>query len=161
MRLNDFIRVAIGIVVSFLFYTISSKASPSLLLLFNVFSLVVFYFAIEKGEIFGSGLGAACGLFQDYFFSGVYGVAGLSKTIFGFLAGYLSKKIDVQPPLRNFFFLILLLSFELILWALLFSFIVTENINTRGGLIFFQPVATGILGTFAFFLLKKFKKDTY
>ena len=111
MRLNDFIRVAIGILISFLFYTIFSRISPSFLLLFNVFSLVVFYFAVKKGEIFGSCLGAVCGLFQDYFFSGIYGVAGLSKTISGFLAGYLSKKIDVQPPLRNFFFLIILLSF--------------------------------------------------
>ena len=161
MRLNDFIRVAIGIVVSFLFYTISSKASPSLLLLFNVFSLVVFYFAIEKGEIFGSGLGAACGLFQDYFFSGVYGVAGLSKTISGYLAGYLSKKIDVHPPIRNFLFLIFLLSFDLILWALLYSFIVPDSINTGGGLIFFQPVTTAFLGTFVCFLLNKFKKDEY
>ncbi len=161
MRLNDFIRVAIGILISFLFYTIFSRISPSFLLLFNVFSLVVFYFAVKKGEIFGSCLGTVCGLFQDYFFSGVYGVAGLSKTISGFLAGYLSKKIDIQPPLRSFFFLIILLSFELILWALLFSFIVPESISTGGGLIFFQPVATAVLGTFVHFLLKKFKKDKY
>ena len=161
MRLNDFIRVAIGILISFLLYAIFSRISPSFLLLFNVFSLVVFYFSVKKGEIFGSCLGAVCGLFQDYFFFGVYGVAGLSKTISGFLAGYLSKKIDVQPPLRNFFFLTILLSFELILWALLFSFIVPESINTGGGLIFFQPVATAVLGTFVFFLMKKLKKGKY
>ncbi len=161
MRLNDYIRVAIGILVSFLFYTIFSRISPSLILLLNVFSLVVFYFAMKRGEIFGSCLGAVCGLFQDYFFSGIYGVAGLSKTVSGFLAGYLSKKIDVQPPLRNFFFLVILLSFELILWAMLFSFIVPESINTGGGLIFFQPVATGVLGTLVYFLLKQFKKEKY
>jgi rod shape-determining protein MreD len=159
--MRDFVRIAIGIFTVFLFHTIFSRISPSVLLLFNVFSLVVVYFAMEKGEIFGSYFGAGCGLLQDYFSFGVYGVAGLAKTITGFLAGYISKKIDVHPPMRSFFFLFLLLSFDLILWALLYSFIVPENINTGGGLIYAQPLASAILGSSVFFLLNKMKKSKY
>lgn len=159
--MKDFIRVAIGILVGFLFYSIFSKVSPFVLLFFNIFSLVVFYFAVEKGEIFGSCLGAACGLLQDYFSFGVYGVAGLAKTFSGYLAGYISKKIDVQPPVRNFFFLLLLLSFELIVWALLYSFIVPERLDTGNGLLFFQPLITAFVGSVLFFLMKKIKKNEY
>ncbi len=159
--MRDFIRVAIGILAAFLFYTIFSRFSPLFLLFFNMFSLVVFYFAVEKGEIFGSCLGAACGLLQDYFSFGVYGVAGLAKTISGYLAGYLSKKIDIQPPVRSFFFLFILLSFELVLWAILYSFIIPEPLSTEGGLVLLQPLITAFLGSILFLLLRKIKKDKY
>lgn len=161
MRLNDYIRMAIGILVAFLFCTIFSRISPSVLLLFNFFSLVVFYFAVKKGEVVGACLGTACGLLYDYFFVGVYGVAGMAKTISGYLAGYISRKIDVQPPVRSFIFLLVLLSFELILWALVFSFIVPTRIDTGGGRIFFQPLLTAFLGSILFFIFKKIKKDEY
>jgi rod shape-determining protein MreD len=153
--MRDFIKVAIGIIIAFLFYTIFSRVSPPVLLLFNVLSLVVIYFAVEKGEVFGSCLGAACGLIQDYFSFGVYGVGGLAKTATGYLAGYLSRKIDIGPPLRNFFFLVVLIIFELILWALLYFFIVPESINTGRGLIFIQPLSTALLGSVVFFFMRK------
>ncbi len=161
MMKSDFVRVAVGILAGFLFYTVFSRISPFSLLFFNIFSLVIFYFAVEKGEIFGSCLGAACGLIQDYFSFGVYGVAGLAKTISGYLAGYISKKIDIHPPIRNFFFLLILLSFELILWGLLYSFIIPETLNTGGGLILLQPLITAFLGSILFFLLRKLKKNKY
>ena len=126
--------------------------------LFNFLSLVVIYFAVEKGEVFGSCLGAACGLIHDYFSFGIYGVGGLAKTATGYLAGYLSKKIDIAPPIRNFFFLVVLIIFELILWALLYFFIVPEGINTGRGLIFIQPLSTAFLGSVIFFFMRKLKK---
>lgn len=159
--MRDFVRITIGVLAVFLFHTIFGRISPSVLLLLNVFSLVVVYFAMEKGEVFGSCFGAGCGLLQDYFTFGVYGVAGLAKTITGFLAGYISKKIDVHPPMRSFFFLFLLLSFDLVLWALLYSFIVPETIYTGGGLIYAQPLASALLGSIVFFVLAKLKKSKY
>jgi len=160
--MQNFIKVLIGLLFAFLFFTVFSKISPSLLLVFNVFSLVFIYFAMEKGEVFGSCLGAVCGLVHDYFSSGVLGVLGLAKTVSGYLAGYLSKKIDVQPFLRNFFFILILIGFELILWALLYSFIIGEKVSTKGSLLYFQPPATALLGSISFFTLRKVKKkDMY
>lgn len=160
--MKDFINVLIGLLIAFLFYSIFSKVYPSVLLILNVFSLVVIYFAMEKGEVFGSCLGAGCGLVQDYFSSGVFGVLGLAKTISGYLAGYISKKIDIQPLWRNFIFILILVSFEVLLWALLYSFIIGEKVSTRGGLLFFQPPATAFLGSISFFILRKMKKkDMY
>jgi rod shape-determining protein MreD len=121
--------------------------------------LVVIYFAVEKNEIFGACVGAFCGLIQDSFSLGVFGVAGLAKTIAGFTAGYIAKKIDVHPPLRSFVFIFLLISFEFILWALLYSFIFSGSINTGRGLIFFQPLSTALVGSVLFFFLRKFKRS--
>ncbi len=90
--MKDFVKVSLGIIIAFLLHTTLSKISPSLVLLFNVFSLVVIYFAVEKNEVFGACLGAFCGLIQDSFSLGVFGVAGLAKTIAGFTAGYIAKK---------------------------------------------------------------------
>ena len=157
--MKDFIKISLGIIIAFSLYTTLSKISPSLVLLFNVFSLVVIYFGVEKNEVFGACLGAFCGLIQDSFSLGVFGVAGLAKTIAGFTAGYIAKKIDVHPPLRSFVFIFLLISFEFILWALLYSFVFSGRINTGRGLIFFQPLSTALVGSVLFFFLRKFKRS--
>lgn len=156
--MKSIIRVLVWVIIAFLIYTIFNKISVSLLQLFNVFSLVVIYFAVEKNEIFGAGLGTFCGLIHDSFSLGVFGVAGLAKTIMGFLAGYVSKKIDVLPFWRNFVFIFLLISIEFILWALLYSFIFSQNVSAGGKLIYFQPLTTAIVGSILFLLLKRIKK---
>lgn len=157
--MRDFIKIILGIAIAFFFYAILSKISPSIILLFNVFSLVVIYFAIEKGEVFGACLGAFCGLVQDYFSLGVFGMAGLAKTVTGYLAGYISKKIDVYPLVRSFIFIFILVSFEFILWALLYSFIFTKSLSTGRGLVYFQPFITALVGSFLYLLLRKIKRD--
>jgi rod shape-determining protein MreD len=157
--MKDFIKVSLAIIIAFLLYTVLNKISTSLVLLFNVFSLVVIYFAVKKNEIFGACLGAFCGLIQDSFSLGVFGVAGLAKTVVGFAAGYIAKKIDVHPPLRSFIFIFLLVSLEFILWALLYSFIFSGSINTGRGLIFLQPLVTALVGSFLFFFLRKLERS--
>jgi rod shape-determining protein MreD len=157
--MKDFVKVSVGIIIAFLIYTVLNKISPSLVLLINVFSLVVIYFAVEKNEIFGACLGAFCGLIQDSFSLGVFGVAGLAKTLAGFTAGYIAKKVDVRPPLRSFMFIFLLISLEFILWALLYSFIFSESINTGRGLVFLQPLSTALVGSFLFSFLRKFGRS--
>ena len=157
--MKDFIKVALGIIIAFFLYTILNKISPSLIQLFNVLSLVVIYFAIEKNEIFGACLGGFCGLIQDSLSLGVFGVAGLAKTVTGFTAGYISKKVNVLPLLRSFIFIFMLMGLEFILWASLYSFIFSGTMNTGRGLIFFQPLSTAFVGSFIFFLLRKVKRN--
>ena len=127
------------------------------LFLINFFSIIVIYFAVERGEIYGACLGAFCGLLQDSFSMGVFGVAGIAKTIIGYSAGYFSSKINVTPIRRNFIFVFLLLCVELIIWSFLYSFIFAERVSTGGGLIFFQPVITAALGSLAYRFVRKRK----
>jgi len=155
--MREFIHVTACILLAFLFYLALKTISFSLIQLFNIFGLIVIYFAMRRGEIFGSCLGAACGLIQDAFSLGVFGVAGLSKTILGFLAGFIAKKIDVTPYVRNFVFLLILLSVEFLLWVFLSSFIFSEKILMGRTLYSLQPLVTASLGSLLFFLLKKIK----
>jgi rod shape-determining protein MreD len=117
----------------------------------------VIYFAVEKGEIYGACLGAFCGLIQDSFSISVFGVAGIAKTIVGFLAGYFAGKINVTPIRRSFFFILVLNCVELLIWAGLYSFIFSERVNTGGGLLFFQPLLTAFLGAAVFSQLRRKK----
>ncbi len=155
--MKEFIHVVAGILLAFLFYLALKRISFSLIQLFNIFGLIVIYFAMRRGAIYGSCLGAACGLIQDAFSLGVFGVAGLSKTILGFLAGHIAKKIDVASYVRNFFFILILLSVEFLLWAFLSSFIFSEKIFLGRTLYSLQPLITSVLGSVLFFLLNKIK----
>jgi rod shape-determining protein MreD len=123
----------------------------------NAFSLVVIYFSILKGELFGSVLGALCGLLQDSFSMGVFGVAGLSKTLLGFTAGYVSRKMNVVPFFRSFIFIFLLATGELVLWAFFYILVFSKRIITGNAFIFFQPLATAVLGSLIFALARRLK----
>ncbi len=157
--MKDFIEMVLSVLVAFLLYSLLAKISVSLLFLFNFFSLVVIYFALEKGEIYGACLGAFCGLLQDSFSMGVFGVAGIAKTIMGYAAGYFSGKINVTPFRRNFVFVFLLLCVELVIWSFLYSFIFSEKVGTGGNLIFFQPLVTAVLGSLAYRFIRKLKSS--
>jgi len=157
--MKDLIRMVLSVLVAFLLYSLMAKISVSLLFLFNFLSLIVIYFALEKGEIYGACLGAFCGLLQDSFSMSVFGVAGIAKTIIGYSAGYFSGKINVTSIRRNFVFVFLLLCVELIIWSVLYSFIFSERVSTGGGIIFFQPLITAILGSLAYRFVRKLKSS--
>ncbi|MDH4217287.1 MAG: rod shape-determining protein MreD [Candidatus Aminicenantes bacterium] len=158
--MKDFFWMALSVVAAFLLYTVLSKISLSLLHLINLFSLVVIYFASERGEICGACLGTFCGLIQDSFSLGVFGVAGVSKTLMGFLAGYFAGKVNVTPLKRSFLFIFVLISMELFIWASLFTFIFSERVSTGGGLLFFQPLLTALLGSAGLYFIRKKKKSS-
>jgi rod shape-determining protein MreD len=158
--MRDFIKIILSILIAILLYTTLGKIFPPLIYLFNFFSLVIIYFAIKKEEVFGACLGAACGLIQDSLSLGVFGVYGLAKTVTGYLAGYLSKKIDLLSAFRSFVFILVLVSIEFILWMLLYSFVFSEKISIGKCILLFQPLATALLGSFIFSILGLTKKPT-
>ncbi len=148
-----------SILGAFILYTLLAKISVSLLLLMNFFSLIVIYYALEKGEVYGACLGAICGIIQDSFSLGIFGIAGIAKTIIGFSAGYFSGKVNVTPVKRNFIFVFLLITVELLIWAALYSFIFSQRVDTGKGLIFFQPFITAVLGSLLYRYIRKNKKS--
>jgi rod shape-determining protein MreD len=145
--LKDILQAALATAAAFVFYSLLGGLGPSTLLVLNAFSLIVVTFSVGKEEIFGAILGTVCGLVQDSFSLGVFGIAGLTKTLLGFWTGYVSRRIDVSPFLRNFAFFLVMSSLELILWVLLNALILGGRVNARNGLIVFQPLVTALLGT--------------
>ena len=89
--------------------------------------------------------GTVCGLLQDSLSIGVFGVGGLSKTLMGFACGYISRKINVAPFVRNLVFLFLLALTELAVWKGLASFLFRTSLTTNRGLVLLQPVVTALV----------------
>lgn len=143
---RDIVEAILGIIVAVVIYSLLSKISFKITLLFNVFLLTVIYFALKKGEVHGAFIGMICGLIHDSFSIEVFGVAGISMTLMGYFSGYFPKKINVYPPLRMFVFIFFITGVNLGIWAAMYSFVFSENIYTGGGFIFFQPLATAVLG---------------
>lgn len=155
--MRDIIDAAFGILVAFLLFTLFKKVSITLLETMNFFTLVVIYFALAKGEIFGAATGMVCGFVMDSFSLGVFGVAGIANTITGYVTGYIAKKINILSFTRNFILIGLMASLELFLWIFFSSLIFSETISTEKGLIFFQPLTTALLGSCLFLLMRKIK----
>jgi rod shape-determining protein MreD len=155
MQLKDIIRAAAGILAAFVIYSLMDMASFYLTVLIHVFSIIVVYFAVVRGEIFGAVTGAACGLIQDSFTLGVFGIYGISKTIMGYLAGYTAKRVMIASRFRLFLFMWILFTLELGFWILMYSLIFAQPLNIYGGMIFIGPLVSAIVGSQFFPLFRK------
>lgn len=155
--MRNFIESGLGIIIVILIHSFIGKISFIPQQYFNIFSILVIVFAVKKGEIYGGIMGTVCGLIQDSFSLGIFGMAGLSKTITGFLAGYIHKRINIIPVIRNFIFMYILLSLEFFVFKYLYWFILSENVSTGKNMIFLQPLYTTIAGVIVFYILRKLK----
>lgn len=153
--LKDGLSAFLAAAAAVLAYSLAGGAGPSVLVVVNAFSVVVLYFSVRRGELFGAVLGSFCGLVQDSFSLGVFGVAGLTKTMLGFWAGYVSRRIDVAPFSRNALFMLVMSVLEMLLWVLVTAVVRAESINFHGGLILLQPVVTAVLGSALFLAERK------
>jgi len=147
---KDVLRAFLGTLVAVLVYSLAGSAGPQLLVVFNAFSVVVLYFSVRRGEVFGAFLGTLCGLAQDTFSLGVFGVAGLTKTLLGFWTGYVSRRIDVAPFARNALFMLVMSVLEMTLWVLITAVVRLRSVSWHGGLILLQPVVTAVVGSLLF-----------
>lgn len=149
---KDVLRAFLGTLAAVVVYSVAGARGPGLLVVFNAFSVVVLYFSVRRGEVFGALLGTLCGLAQDTFSLGVFGVAGLTKTLLGFWTGYISRRIDVAAPGRGALFMLVMSVLEMALWVLITAVVRLASVNWHGGLILLQPLVTAALGTLLFAL---------
>ncbi len=156
--LRHFLKISIATIFALVFFSVLTKISFEFSLVLNVFNLLVLYFALEEGEIYGAVMGSVGGLIQDSFSIGVFGIAGISKTIMGFLAGYISRRINVVPLVRRTVFIFVMLLLEVLLWMFLYSFVLSEELYTAKGWLFLQPICTTVLAFIVFPLFKKLAK---
>jgi len=156
---RKYLEPGLGIVLAVALYAILGKVAAPLALVFNPFSWVVLYFGLTRQELFGALTGSVCGLLQDSLSIGVFGVGGLSKTLMGFACGYISRKINVAPVVRNLVFLFILALSELVIWKGLASFLFGTGLTTEHGLAFLQPVATALVVAGLFRLSTKLRGE--
>ncbi len=156
--LRHFLKLSIPTIFAVVLFSVLTKISPVFALVLNIFNLLVLYYAFEEGEIYGAVMGSVFGLIQDSFSIGVFGIAGFSKTIMGFLAGYISRRINVVPFVRRTVFIFVMLMSEVLLWMFLYSFVISEEFYTAKGWLFLQPVCTTALAFIVFPIFKKLVK---
>jgi len=147
---KDVLQAFLATLAAVFIYSVAGGSAPALLVVFNAFSVVVLYFSVRRGEVFGAVLGTVCGLTQDAFSLGVFGVAGLTKTLLGFWAGYISRRIDVAPFTRNALFMLVMSVLEMALWVLITAVVRPASVNLHGGLSLLQPLVTAVLGSSLF-----------
>lgn len=155
--IRNVIKGGLTVLAAVLVFFALRQISLPLVIGVNVFAVAVIVYAVSEGEIAGALVGAVCGLIIDAFSLGLFGLAGLSKTVTGFLAGFISRKINVQPPGRMFVFAGLLGAADLALWVLLATLIAAEGFPWAGGWLLIQPVGTAVLATAVILVLRRIK----
>lgn len=153
--MKEYLGALLGVLAAFALHSLFSRFIPGLNLLVNVFSVVVLYFAIRNGEMFGAVLGMFCGLLLDSFSLGIFGVAGIAFTLLGYAAGVIAKRINVVAYSRRFLFCLVLLTGHLLIWIFLYVAVFSDRLYTGGGLLFLQPVFTALLTSALFPLIQK------
>ncbi len=155
VRIRKGYVLGLGIILAVALYALLGRLDPTLIILINTFSILVLVAAVIYGELEGAIIGTGAGLIQDAMSYGVFGLAGLSQTLSGFLAGWLSHKFDLNNFYRRLVFLFFLSMVQLIIWVFLYSLIFKKSILYSHPAFYFQPVFTAILTSSIVSLCKK------
>jgi rod shape-determining protein MreD len=156
---RKYLEPALAVILAVGLYAVAGKIAAPLVQVLNPFSWVVVYFGITRQEVFGALSGSVCGLLQDSLSMGVFGVGGVSKTLLGFAAGYISRKINVTPLGRQLVFVFVLALGELIIWKGLVAFLFGSRLTTGRGLALLQPVATALAVAALLRLRSRLRRD--
>lgn len=148
----------LGLVLAFALYSIFGNLEPSLVILVNAFSILVFFAAVVYGEVEGAIMGTVAGLLQDAFSHSVFGLAGLSLTISGFLAGWLSQKLNLNTFYKRAVFIFFFSLVQLIIWVMFYFLIFRKSLLYSQPAIYLQPIFTAIITSSIIGLFRKLNR---
>ncbi|MCX8160855.1 MAG: rod shape-determining protein MreD [Candidatus Saccharicenans sp.] len=144
-----------GLILATAVYALLGWLEPALVLLVNTFSVLVMLIAVVYGELDGAIIGTCAGLVQDALSHGVFGLAGLSLTITGFLAGWLSRKLDVHTFYKRLIFIFILSLGQLLIWTFFYFLIFRQSLLYSQPALYLQPMVTALLAAALINLFKK------
>jgi len=134
----------LGLFLAFVFYSLLGNLEPDLVLLLNTFSIFVLFSALVYGEVEGAAMGTVAGLLQDAFSHGVFGLSGMSQTITGFLAGWLSRRLNLNTFYKRAVFVFIFSLIQLLIWVTFYFLIFKKSLLYSQAAIYFQPVFTAV-----------------
>ncbi|BDQ02199.1 rod shape-determining protein MreD [Ignavibacterium sp.] len=136
MKFNYIISILIFIPVLIIQTTVVPLVSigevvPDLILILLV------YYSITEGQIYGTVLGFIYGLFFDLVTGSLLGSTMIAKTVAGFVAGYFSSenKVDIYLMFFNFGLIVFLAA---LVDQIIYSFFSAFDISSNILMIFFQ-----------------------
>jgi rod shape-determining protein MreD len=108
--------------------------------------IVVVYLALVSGPVAGLLIGSVAGLVQDSLSSGIIGIGGLSKTVVGFVAGFLGTQFIVTAPLSRFLVFVLSTVLNAAVFMGLYTVLGLRQFEAPWGPVLSQAVGNGLLG---------------
>jgi len=150
----------LGLVLAFVLYSLLGNLEPNLVILVNAFSILVFFSAMVYGEVEGAVMGTVAGLLQDGFSHSVFGLAGLSQTISGFLAGWLSQKLNLSTFYKRAVFVFFFSLIQLLLWVFFYFLIFKKALLYTQPALYLQPVFTSIITSSVIGFYRKLSRAT-
>ena len=153
--MREYIQATLGLGLAFGLYTILGRVASPYVQFLSLFTLAVIFFAQKNGELFGAIMGTAAGLIVDSFSLGVFGISGLTLTITGFLAGLISRKINILSFWKSFLFLAVMTFFESVLWMGLTIVLLSEQTGRPSEVLIIRPLVTAAVGAAFFAWLRR------
>ncbi len=155
--MRKIIAIGFALIIAFIIQTSLLKIHLHFILLIDFFSLIVIYFALNGGEGEGMLTGTVSGLIQDSFTFTIFGINGFSKTVLGFIAGYIGSMIDTTHLIVLFPLIFIGVLIEIIINFLL-CYLIGVKIHLSAKILFLQPLLTAFVGCIIFKIVFKFKK---
>jgi rod shape-determining protein MreD len=112
--------------------------------------VVVVCSALSSGRISGMLTGSFAGLVQDAMSGGVIGMAGLSKTVVGFLAGIVGTQFIVAHTFSRFVVFVLSTVLNAILFMGTYELLGLRDFGTPYAAVAGQALANALLGVLVF-----------
>ncbi|MCP5046076.1 MAG: rod shape-determining protein MreD [bacterium] len=106
--------------------------------------LILVYVSVKSPFYKSIFTGTVIGLVTDYLSGNVMGVFGFSRTVAAYLLNEISMRIDLKSNVFVFMLISLSLAFSNLVANVFFYFI--RGYALDPGLIFYQPLLTGVLG---------------
>ena len=120
--------------------------------------VAVVFIALAFGPVTGMLCGAAAGLMQDVLVaSPVIGIAGLAKTIVGFLAGLIGTQLIVVQPIPRFVVFLGATALHAVIFIGLYTLLDLRQFGTGSALVngvAAQAAANAVVGVVAFQLVE-------
>jgi rod shape-determining protein MreD len=112
--------------------------------------VVVVYSALASGRVAGMLTGTFAGLVQDAMSGGVIGMAGLSKTVVGFLAGIVGTQFIVSHSASRFVVFFLATVVNAVLFMGLYELLGLRHFGTPYAEVAGQALGNAVVGVLAF-----------
>jgi rod shape-determining protein MreD len=149
------VAVVLGTTLALALQTTLNRYVSSGVLAVDLVLVVVVYVALTSGPETGLLTGAFAGLVQDALSTtGIVGVAGLAKTIVGFLAGIIGTQFIVAQPLPRFVVFFTASLIHSIVFIGLFAVLDPRRFGAPYAAVAGQAVGNAVVGIVAFQLVE-------